>query len=529
MNDYFSTVRQGLGDAVERQAHLRWYSRLWRAPRARPLVVVVATLVIATPAVAAVSGWFSPGKPNPPGPVSPVTLYGVVKPGHSRLLQLRVADEQGGPPWGLRVVRTTRGDTCVQIGRVEAGQLGSLGIDDAWHNDREFHAISPDARADIHCGSTDAVGHGFLNGAIDGETASVDLGGDWQSAIKIGGCQLSGFGGGSSRPDCPAGANRIIFYGLLGPDAVSITYRNPGGRLSTQRLLRGVGAYLLVFPYNAKTCAEYTHSWDSSHSCNTSTEGGGPTPPVPGAVVKVTYTDGRSCNLSGPSPRLVSRYRAFTRKAARELLGSDYRKREHRPISAKLRAEFERLLVQFAAGQHLTVTQLNHELGPIAPQCPAVGWVAPKEPKITTADVATPIHIKTLPTGSYGCPNKLKLPDACSGLGGLATREVPVEWSFKARRAVTNSRSWYEYSVRDPGGRDCDEQGAGSSYSTFHNIRAGQLLRFSQFFAAGCPGTYEITVGYMPYASPANPDNGGGADPGHDGTILVGSASFTIH
>ncbi len=26
MNDYFSTVKRGLGDAVERRAHLRWYA-----------------------------------------------------------------------------------------------------------------------------------------------------------------------------------------------------------------------------------------------------------------------------------------------------------------------------------------------------------------------------------------------------------------------------------------------------------------------------------------------------------------------
>jgi hypothetical protein len=530
MSNYFDQVQRGIGDAVRRGVHLPWYTRLLQHRSSRPLAVVLAALVVTTPAVAAVSGWFSPGKPNAPGPVS---VFGAVKPGHSRLLALRVADLQGGPPWGLRIVRTTRGDTCVQIGRVEGNQLGSLGIDDAWHNDHRFHAIPPSSRADVHCGDTDAAGHGYVNGGIDGDSASVNVSGDWASAIRTGGCQLRGFGGGSSLPYCPAGANRIIFYGLLGPDAVSITYRKPDGQLATEHTLPGVGAYLLVFPYNAQTCAEYTRSWDSGHSCNTETEGGGPSPVVPGAVVQVTYTDGRSCNLSGPSKKLLAAYRAFGLSAARKLLGPDYRKLERRPVSAKLRAKYEQLLAQFAASQHLTVAQLHKELGPFQPQCPAVGWVAPKEPKVTGADVATPIHVRMLGAGTYNAAtlrcSTLHLPEPCSdGLSANPSRQIPVEWTFKARRAVTNSRSWYEWAIQDPGGRDCEEQGAGSSFATDYNIPAGKTLRFSQFFEAGCPGTYKITVGFMPYAPPGQPDNGGGGSPGHDGTLLVGRASFTI-
>jgi hypothetical protein len=528
MSSYFDQVKREIGDAVRHGTHLPWYRRVLASRSSRALAVVFAALVVATPAVAAVSGWFSPGQPNATGPVSPRILFGVVKPGHSRLLPIRVADQQGGPSWGLRVVRTTRGDTCVQIGRVEGSQLGSLGIDDAWHNDHLFHAIPTSSRADMHCGSTDASGHGFVNGGISGESASVNVNGDWARAIKTGGCQLRGFGGESSLPDCPAGANRIIFYGLLGPAAVSVTYRKPGGALATARTLPGDGAYLLVFPYNARTCAEYNRSWDSSQSCNGSTEGGDASPVVPGAVVKVTYTGGRTCSLTGPSAHLLAAYRAFGRKAARTLLGADYKERRNRPISAKLRAEYERLFATFAASQHLSVAQLQREMSPMAPQCPAVGWVAPKEPKVSTADIKTPIRVRMLPAGTYGCPNNLHLPDGCAGMSMGASREVPVEWSFTARRPVTNSRSWYEWSMQDPGGRDCKGQGAGTSFATFRNIPAGQTLRFSQFIDAGCPGTYKITVGYMPYASPAQPDNGGGGDPGHDGTLLVGTGSFTI-
>jgi hypothetical protein len=533
MSSYFDRVEQSLAEAAERRAHRPWYRRLLEVRRTRTLTILLAVLVVATPAVAAVSGWFSPGQPNATGPVSPGSLFGVVKPGHSRLLPMRVADPQGGPAWGLRIVRTTRGDTCVQIGRVEGDQLGSLGIDHAWDDDHQFHAIPTSSRSDMQCGSTDAVGHGYLNGGIDGESASVDVSGDWQSAIKTGGCRLQGYGGSSSLPYCPPGANRMIFYGLLGPDAVSVTYREPGGGLATERTLGGVGAYMLVFPHNAKTCAEYTHSWDSSQSCNGETDGGGPSPVVPGAVVKVTYTDGRSCSLTGPSAELRTAYRAFVRRAVRTVLGPDYRKVERRPISAKVRAEYEQLLAGFAASQHLTPTGLRRELSPIAPQCPAVGWIAPKTPKVTTADVETPIHVRMLPAGTYDAAtfrcSKLNLPDGCANGLSTASRQVPVEWSFKARRAVTNGRSWYEWSLEDPGGRDCDAQGAGASFNTYRNIPAGQTLRFSQFFEAACPGTYKIAVGFMPHAPPGIPDNGGGSSPGHDGTLLIGRASFTIH
>ncbi len=533
MNSYFDRIEQSLAQAVELRTRRPWYRRLLDRRWTRTLAIVLAALVVATPAVAAVSGWFSAGAPNSTGPVSPGSLFGVVKPGHSRLLPIRVADPQGGPSWGLRVVRTTRGDTCVEIGRVEGNQLGSLGIDDAWSNDHEFHAIPASSRADMRCGSTDAVGHGFLNGGIDGESASVNVSGDWTSAIKAGGCQLQGYGGESSMPYCPSGSSRIIFYGLLGPDAVSVTYRTPGGGLATERTLGGVGAYLLVFPHSVRTCAEYTRSWDSSQSCNTETEGGGPSPVVPGAVVKVTYTNGRSCNLTGPSAQLRAAYRVFGQGLARRLLGPDYRTLETRPFSAKVRAEYKQLLTKFAASQHLTLAQLQRELSPRAPQCPAVGWVNPKTPKVTAADVATPIHVRMLPAGTYGAAtvrcSKLHLPDGCAdGLSARPSRQVSVEWSFKARRAVTNSRSWYEWSVQAPGARDCDEQGAGTSYSTFRDIPAGQTLKSSQFFEAACAGTYKITVGFMSQAPPGQPDNGGGGDPGHDGTLLVGRASFTI-
>ena len=520
MSDYFSTVRQELADAVERRAHLRWYQRL-RIPHSRPLAVVAVALVVAAPAVAAVSGWFSPGQPDATGSPSPGSLFGVVRPGHSRLLPIRVADRQGGPPWGLRLVRTTRGDTCVQLGRIQDGQVGSLGIADAWDNDHRFHPIPPSAEDAQDCGSTDAAGHGFVNRGIFGESASANLGADYITGPQASGCRLPVGGGGYHWPPCPPGSNRIVFYGLLGPDALSITYRKPGGGLATQRTVAGVGAYLLVFPYNPATCAEYDQAPGSAVNCDGESEAGA-TPVVPGAVTQVAYTHGRTCSLTRPA-RLETAYRAFTRAAVAKLGQPRVRTAASgRPsIDAKWVAAYQRLLAQFLAREHLTVTQFRDEVGRI--QCPAVGWVAPTATKVTAAEVVSPVNVRQFPTGTYGCPNKLHLPDACNGVTTSGWRELPVEWSFRARLAVTSSRSWYEWSIQTPPG--CG--GGGESFATSSNIHAGQILRYSTFLDGSCHGTYQLTVGFVAQAPPGQNDNGSGGFPGQDGSILVGRASIT--
>jgi hypothetical protein len=520
MSDYFSTVRQGLAEAVKRRAHLRWYQRLG-VPHGRSLALVLAALVVATPAVGAVSGWFSQGRPDSTGPVSSGTLFGLVRPGDSRMLPIRVADLQGGPSWGLRLVRTTRGDTCVQLGRVQDGQLGSLGIDDAWDNDHEFHAIPPSARDAQDCGSTDAAGHGFVNRGILGESASANLGGDWIKGPQASGCRLPV--GGGPGASCPKGSNRMVFYGLLGPDAVSVTYREPGGGLSTQRTVGGVGAYLLVFPYNAATCAEYDQAAGSAVSCNGDLEGGA-SPVVPGAVTKVTYTRGRSCSLTR-NARLEAAYRAFRRAAIAKLgLPKVHPNGPARPSSnAKWLAGYRRLLAGFLAREHLTLAQFGDELGP-APECPAVGWVPFKATKVTATQVASPVYVREFPVGVYGCPNKLRLPSGCDGVTEAPSRELPVEWSFQARLAVTNSRSWYEWSLQTPAG--CGS--GGESFATYSNIHAGRILRYSTFVGPICRGTYQLSVGFMAQAPPGQNDNDGGGSPGRDGSIVVGRASFTI-
>jgi hypothetical protein len=68
--------------------------------------------------------------------------WGDLRPGSARLLGLRVADPAGGPPWGVRVFRTTRQRRiCLQVGRVVHGRLAALGIAGAFHDDGRAHVL----------------------------------------------------------------------------------------------------------------------------------------------------------------------------------------------------------------------------------------------------------------------------------------------------------------------------------------------------------------------------------------------------
>jgi hypothetical protein len=529
MSSYFDRVEQAMGDAVERRAHRPWYIRVLALRSGRTLAVVFAALVVATPAVGAATNWFGLGAPDR-FPAQPGTLGpGRALPATGELLPLRVPDPQGGPPWGLRLVRTTRGDACVQLGRVEDGELGSLGIDGAWNNDHVFHPF-PNTSQGADCGPTDAVGHGFLNVVYTGMIASANptVG---VKGPQAGSCQppllFVGRMGAAARNrrhryrlarvrSCPSGSTRIVFMGLLGPDATSISYRAPNGSTDTERTSGSDGAYLLVFRMNAATCLLYTQGPNGGYGpCGGTESIGGVSPDSIGAIKAITYRDGHVCRLE-PSLTLTTRLRALRMKLETKL-----KLRQGKPLTALQHSALRSALLRFLASQRVSLAAYRDQIHPF---CPAVRWVPFKTAKVTPAQVATPVHVHEFPVGVYGCPNKLRLPDACSGLSPRPTPAVPVEWSFKARVPVTHDRSWYEWSLQSPG---CSPD---ESFATYSDIHPGQILRYSTFLETNCRGAYHVTVGFMaqPPAGQTSA-NGGGGVPGEDGSILVGRASFTIH
>ena len=202
------------------------------------VALIVLTLLLATTAIAlAATGVILTGSPvRTIGQPIAAAGEGIPVEGGSRLLPLRAADPAGGLPWGMRIVHTTRGLVCVQIGRVYHGELGQLGIDGAFGNDGRFHALPPDALPDVVSGID---GFSFEHCAAPEDTYSGDIVGLQASA--------------ASNPRAGVGATadrREISFGLLGRHAMSITYRS-GSETHTRPVLRDLGAYLIVQRYTS--------------------------------------------------------------------------------------------------------------------------------------------------------------------------------------------------------------------------------------------------------------------------------------
>jgi hypothetical protein len=175
---------------------------------------------------------------------SPVADEGAPAVGTSRLLGLRVADPAGGPPWGMRIVRTTRGFNCVQLGRVADGTIGVLGQDDAFGNDGRFHPLAANLFSPTGCSLADANGLSFVNVSLPAVSASGLTASESASPLGCATVEQAH----PVLPACPEEDLRTIYYGLLGPDARSITYRVAGAAPRHLAVAPPYGAYLIVLP-----------------------------------------------------------------------------------------------------------------------------------------------------------------------------------------------------------------------------------------------------------------------------------------
>jgi hypothetical protein len=155
----------------------------------------------------------------------------------AQLLPISVADPAGGLPWGIRLVRTTRGLLCVQVGRVLDGRLGVLGQDGEFHNDGLFHELPPGVLDPYTCSQPrDTVLY-----RSEGLAATGAMPGPARSCLYPGALPEDG----SRLPACPAADERLLAFGLLGPHALSVSYPAAHG-VQTQRTTGSDGAYLLV-------------------------------------------------------------------------------------------------------------------------------------------------------------------------------------------------------------------------------------------------------------------------------------------
>jgi hypothetical protein len=274
-------VEHALLDAVARDHVVRRRTRLARI-RARslrlPALALLALLGTTTIALAA-SGVILTGSSVPTnGRLRPNYGVGVPTRGGSELLPLRAPDPAGGLPWGMRIVRTTRGYLCVQIGRVQDGMLGELGIDGAFHDDGRFHPLPVDA-----LGMQQAFG------------VSCELHGQSGFSAAIVGLEPSDVGlepsaASNASANVARAALREVSFGLLGEHARKIVYHSEDG-VKTVEVLPGVGAYLIV--------QRATHGGQLGEASASPAPEGDPVDPD-GTLTAITYSYGkRTCEVIG--------------------------------------------------------------------------------------------------------------------------------------------------------------------------------------------------------------------------------------
>ncbi len=231
--------RIGESDGARASA-LRHWSGLrgsrWRA------VPVVLLLVLGGAAVAFASGLISFGAPVASVPVfaDPRAGLGEIAPGTVDLLPISVPDPRGGPPWGMRVLSTTRGAGCLQVGRLLDGKLVALGQDGAFGDDGRAHELPLSTNVErLNCSLLDGRGRIFDSVTLKSEAASAAQGVH---------CEPPGTYAPSRGPApqmCPLADERNLYYGMLGPYARSLTY-SAGGQIRTLATVGPDGAYLIV-------------------------------------------------------------------------------------------------------------------------------------------------------------------------------------------------------------------------------------------------------------------------------------------
>ena len=485
MTEYFDHVERDLRAAVRSHAHLPWWVRL-RLRRSRALVVVLVGLVVAGPAVAAVT-LLQNGSPVRPGvPLTPGAFNGVALKSGAQLLPLRVPDPASGPPWGLKLIRTTRGLLCVQVGRVAFGTVGALGQDGAFHDDGEFHPFSVNYQTGPPCVTPDARGNGFINVAMYNVPAS-GVSGPGESACRTSTVALNPTTPGGRRraqtynrePPCGAGDLRDLYFGLLGPQTVSITYQAANGQLVSEPTTDTDGAYLVV-------------RRAQGNSAHPGVEFGGGTGYTydadlfPGAVRLVRYRNGHMCRVPTPSARGGA-------------------------------------------------------------SCPAVGYVPPTTPLPTPTEAASKITARVEPSRYYCTqppPSEVVVPCPTVTPHGFSrldmSREpaqVLVMISFVSKVPITNGHSYYYIQTtrapytdpryaRHGDGEECGP-GAGDFGQTNADYSKGQLVKHYVFENLSCRGPVHGNVSLVITTGPTAPVPTG-ALPGQSVSRQVGTFSFNV-
>ncbi len=267
----------------------------------RPLLLIVPLLLVVAAGALAAGGvieFGSPAKLPFTALENPREGSGALVPGTVRLLPIAAPDPAGGPDWGMRELSTSRGEGCLQLGRLLDGKLGALGQDYAFHDDGRFHEL-PVSGDENGCALLDGNGRLFTNVTADERPASAWIG----VGGRLGGCVPATAGpyekglrltprekarGLKPVPICRQADLRNIYYGLLGPEAQSITYVL-GGQRHTLDTVGSAGAYLFVTRASPHQLLNFANA------------GTADIVPVDGPIKEIHYRDGSTCHLTPKS------------------------------------------------------------------------------------------------------------------------------------------------------------------------------------------------------------------------------------
>jgi hypothetical protein len=486
-----------LGGEFERIALKHRRRGLVGGGRWRPLALVVVLCLGGTTAALAAAGVFRNGTPVGANvPANPDAFDGLAIPASVKLLSVSVPDPQGGPAWGLRYLRTTRGLVCLQFGRLVNGTIGALGQDGAFHDDGAFHAFSVNYEelSGLGCAELDAHGNAVFNAIAQRMPASAMS----PSCLPTKQSPPPGFKP-LALPVCPQRDLRDIYFGLLGPDATAVTYHATNGEQVTERTAGSDGAYVIVGSPTAQACAVAIHD---------------------GHALKVNGHVIHPCGNGWTSTAHVNAYGV---------------------ISA----------VHYRSGQ------VCH-MGPLG-WCPPVGVSAIPQQRVTPAQVRSTITVSTSTGWRYCWKGRPASVIPCRGQPPRGYRPTPARpavhihhifaaptppggqtrlrasISFVSHVTIPNIDSDYEifYWLRpSPATRHIPACQYGAldtaSQSTHVDIRTGQRVTIPIYAQENCPGTMHGVVKYAAAAVSDSPIVLGQLGKGQATILRVGSFSFRV-
>ena len=335
-------------------------------------------------------------------------------------------DPGGRAGWALRETRTGPRSGCLRLGRTVNGRF-----------------LPMPARQDAeHCAQTDATGHLFLDLQLQDDLI-------------------------------PGTGWRSLYYGVLGPDAVSVTYRSGSGKPVT--IPTGPdGGYLIV---QRATCPQNDLEGDACEIGGSSRS----RQLIGGAITKVTYRNGTTCQLRFLPPGQRSTQRCGNLGFA----------------SAP-----PRKVLQIAPGKARAHIKVN---------------------AVVTARIC---YKPTAPPGSNDRPCGHRIPRGYRLQEGPAQRTLLISLQFIAPLAADNHQRVYEWSLGRASGPHCAVGGGGVSATTMTPIRKGAHVLL-QDQESPCPGTYTGLITWTPDGHPGN-DRLTWDTPIRDGSLLVGRFRFTV-